>query len=75
MNKRIMTKTRRPRATEVEVDELDNNIITVSRPPGKILTFDDVYTDEVCCGIKPFIYEGDVMMMGKDGKELTFNMN
>ncbi len=70
-----MAKTRRPRATEGTLDELDNNTMIMGRPLGKPKQFDDVYTDEVCCGSKPFIYEGDVMTIGREGKELTFNMN
>jgi hypothetical protein len=70
-----MAKRRRPGATEVVLDELDNNTMIMGRPLGKPKQFDDVYTDEVCCGSKHFIYEGDLMMIGKEGKELTFNMN
>jgi len=70
-----MAKSRRPLATEYEPNEVDNNMTDGVKPRGKIKFFDFFFPDEVCFGNTPFIHDGEVVMLGHDGKELTFDMS
>ena len=70
-----MRKNRRELATECNLEEVDNNMTNGVKPRGKIKLFDLFPTNEVCCGNARFIYEGEVVMIGHDGKELTFDMS
>lgn len=70
-----MRKKRRELATECNLEEVDNNMTDGVKPRGKIKVFDLFSTDEVFCGNTQFIYDGEVVMIGHDGKELTFSMS
>lgn len=70
-----MRNKRRELATECNLEEVDNNMTDGVKPRGKIKFFDFFFPDEVCFGNTPFIHDGEVVMLGHDGKELTFDMS
>lgn len=70
-----MRKNKRELATECNREEVDHNMIDIDKAQGHSKQLDDVSTDEVRCGNAQFIYEGDVVMIGYEGKELTFDMS
>ena len=75
MDEKFMAKSRRPLATECELKEVDNNMTDGVKPRGSIKSLDFFSPDEACFRNTPFIHDGEVVMLGHDGKELTFDMS
>ena len=75
MDEKFMAKSRRPLAADYEPKEVDNNMTDGVKPRGSNKSLDFFSPDEACFRNTPFIHDGEVVMLGHDGKELTFDMS